>query len=69
MSVDIELGYADTIDEIVENITKIIEAGAIEECNISNLIETVKQIQDENKISKLLDHDFSYEIANKIFAR
>lgn len=69
MSVDIELGYADTIDEIVENVTKIIEAGAIEECNISNLIETVKQIQDENKISKLLDHDFSYEIANKIFAR
>ncbi|WP_080283415.1 isocitrate lyase/PEP mutase family protein [Clostridium botulinum] len=195
LSVDIELGYADTIDGIVENVTKLIEAGAvginiedgyskpapylenldiqikkiqaisklkkklgipfvlnartcvffikagkeeerlsiaieranafhksgadcifipgaIEECNISklienipapinilatpmannlenlerlgvrrlslgsapvraaysNLIETVKQIQDENKISKLLDHDFSYEIANKLFA-
>ncbi len=29
MSVDIELGYADTIDGIVENVTKIIEAGAV----------------------------------------
>lgn len=35
----------------------------------SNLIETTKQIMDDNKISKLLDHDFSYEIANKLFAR
>lgn len=29
VSVDIELGYADTIDGIVENVTKIIEAGAV----------------------------------------
>lgn len=35
----------------------------------SNLIETTKQIMDDNKISKLLDHDFSYEIANELFAR
>lgn len=29
LTVDIELGYADTIDGIVENVTKIIEAGAV----------------------------------------
>lgn len=34
----------------------------------SNLIESVQQIQNENKISKLLNHDFSYEIANRIFS-
>ncbi len=35
----------------------------------SNLIETTKQIQDENKISKLVDHDFTYDVANKLFER
>ena len=29
VSVDIELGYSDTIDGIVENVTKVIEAGAV----------------------------------------
>jgi len=29
LTVDIELGYADTIDGVVENVTKIIEAGAV----------------------------------------
>lgn len=35
----------------------------------SNLIENIKQIQNENKISKLLDHDFSYDLANDLFER
>jgi 2-methylisocitrate lyase-like PEP mutase family enzyme len=34
----------------------------------SNLIESIQQIQNENKISKLLNHDFSYEIVNRIFS-
>lgn len=35
----------------------------------SNLIENVRQIQNENKISRLLDHDFSYDLANNLFDR
>ncbi|AKA70541.1 isocitrate lyase/PEP mutase family protein [Clostridium scatologenes] len=34
----------------------------------SSLIESVQEIQGENKILKLLNHDFSYETANKIFS-
>ena len=35
----------------------------------SNLIENVRQIQNENKITKLLDHNFSYDLANDLFER
>lgn len=39
-----------------------------EKIDFEYIVQSVQQIQNENKISKLLNHDFSYEIANRIFS-